>query len=109
MATFTLHRVRIFIPDGSTCPSNRYDYDIDEYIADYDVCDYDHSIIVFGQVEAWALYRKEVNKAREHEAFTVEIYRALVPTGAVISGHRRDDDDMKQLNWELLDRTTHHE
>ena len=106
--TFTIHKIRIVIPNGTTIPTSTYDDEIGEYIADYDECDYDAVIIVFGQKEAWTLYRKVVNDNREkHGAFTVEIYSALLTEGTVISGHHCYDDDMKQPQWELLDRTCH--
>ena len=109
MATFTIHRIHVFVP------AVNYWVDDSDYYNPVSHCDDIWNVfIVFGHDSAWNLYRKQVALIRHDYAsceWKVTIERALVPEGGLIFGSKGDYpgsgfEPLKELKWELLDATT---
>jgi hypothetical protein len=108
MATFTIHRVNVFIPGG-----NCWTDDSDYYNPVHHCDDIENTCIIFGHEAAWNFYRKEIQRLREYyDTWSVTIESALVPENGLISGRKLGFypgdgcESLKELKWELLDTTS---
>ena len=110
MATFTIHRVHVYVRNAVSWYDDSDYYNPTSGIDDISIVD-----IVFGHEAAWNLYRKEVQRIRkEYESYSwsVTIESALVPEGGLICGRRLElypgdgYEPLKELKWELLDTTS---
>ena len=104
-----IHKINVFVSGGNPW------YDDSNYYNSCSGCDdINTATVVFGQKEAWNLYRKEVQRIRrEYESFSWRgtIGSALLSEGAIISGRKSDYfpgdgySALHELKWELVDST----